>query len=103
VNRRDLIKALAAGGVFVAGELWVPGAAKIFLPPTKIFQMSETITVFEGDTLTVDAAIGHERFFVEVVRPGHERMEMWHGDVFEFNDIGYEYQQIVVDHFERLL
>ncbi len=32
-TRRELMKCLAAGGAVVAGELWVPGARKIFLPP----------------------------------------------------------------------
>ena len=31
-SRRELLKCLAAGGAVVAGELWVPGSTKIFLP-----------------------------------------------------------------------
>lgn len=33
-SRRDLLKCLAAGGAVIAGELWVPGARKIFIPET---------------------------------------------------------------------
>jgi hypothetical protein len=32
VNRRDLLRAIALGGGLVAGEIWIPGARKIFLP-----------------------------------------------------------------------
>ena len=32
MNRRELLKCLAAGGVVVAGELWIPGEKTIFLP-----------------------------------------------------------------------
>ncbi len=35
MNRRDLFKGLAAGGIVVAGELWMPGAKTIFLPPKR--------------------------------------------------------------------
>ena len=30
-SRREILKCLAAGGVIVAGELWIPGARKIFI------------------------------------------------------------------------
>lgn len=32
MNRRDLLKALALGGGLIAGELWIPGKVKHFLP-----------------------------------------------------------------------
>ena len=32
MNRRDLLKGLAAGGIFVAGELWIPGQKLISIP-----------------------------------------------------------------------
>lgn len=36
MNRRSVLRALALGGGLVAGELWVPGARKVFLPARKI-------------------------------------------------------------------
>jgi len=32
MNRRELLLGLAAGGIVVAGELWIPGEKTIFLP-----------------------------------------------------------------------
>jgi len=32
MNRRELLKGLAAGGIFVAGELWIPGQKLISIP-----------------------------------------------------------------------
>lgn len=32
-DRRRFLKMLAAGGAVVAGEMWIPGERKIFLPP----------------------------------------------------------------------
>ena len=32
ITRRELLRAIALGGGIVAGELWVPGARKIFIP-----------------------------------------------------------------------
>lgn len=32
MNRRQLLQALAAGGVIVAGELWIPGRKLISIP-----------------------------------------------------------------------
>lgn len=37
MNRRDLIKYLMAGGVIVAGELWMPGKKLISIPNDRIF------------------------------------------------------------------
>ena len=100
MNRRDLMKALVAGGVIVAGEMWIPGAKKIFLPPASAFLKSEQFTIFTGDTLTVDAAVPHRSFFIEIVRPGHPRLKVRHGESITFDTIGYE--RIEVDHFERI-
>ena len=35
MNRRDVLRAIALGGGIVAGELWIPGARKVFLPPRR--------------------------------------------------------------------
>ena len=43
-TRRDLLKYLAAGGMVVAGELWIPGQTKIFLPPEKVFEGPKVVT-----------------------------------------------------------
>ena len=32
ITRRELLRAIALGGGIVAGELWVPGARKVFIP-----------------------------------------------------------------------
>jgi len=37
MNRRQLLKGLMAGGVIVAGELWVPGKKLISIPSRKVF------------------------------------------------------------------
>ena len=43
MNRRDLLKGLAAGGIFVAGELWIPGQKLISIPtvPEPVFEWSQ--------------------------------------------------------------
>jgi hypothetical protein len=37
MNRRELLKGLMAGGVIVAGELWMPGSKLISIPNGKVF------------------------------------------------------------------
>jgi len=37
MNRRELLKGLMAGGMIVAGELWVPGQKLISIPSDKVF------------------------------------------------------------------
>lgn len=37
MNRRELLKGLMAGGMIVAGELWVPGAKMISIPSKKFY------------------------------------------------------------------
>ena len=37
MNRRDLLKGLAAGGIIVAGELWIPGKKLISIPKPKVY------------------------------------------------------------------
>ena len=100
MNRRELLKVLAAGGIIVAGELWIPGAKKIFLPPKSIWLRQETLVVSDGDTLTVDASIGHSRYFVELVRADGSVREMWHGER-ETNLTGLRETRLV-NHFERV-
>lgn len=49
MNRRDLLKGLAAGGLIVAGELWIPGAKKIFIPSGMRFHTdSDRVTIVES-------------------------------------------------------
>lgn len=38
ITRRELLRAIALGGGIVAGELWVPGARKVFLPTKPRFE-----------------------------------------------------------------
>lgn len=35
-NRRELLKAIGLGGGVIAGELWVPGQRKVFMPSGNI-------------------------------------------------------------------
>jgi len=48
MNRRDLFKCLAAGGMVIAGELWIPGQKLISIPKTKElwFFGEQTIEIF---------------------------------------------------------
>lgn len=41
ISRRELLRAIALGGGIVAGELWVPGARKMFLPSRRILTRDE--------------------------------------------------------------
>lgn len=44
MNRRDLLKGLMAGGMIVAGELWIPGNKLISIPTGKVFKHGPSIT-----------------------------------------------------------
>ena len=44
MNRRELLKGLMAGGVIIAGELWIPGKKLISIPN---YNFSPTILLLE--------------------------------------------------------
>ena len=53
-SRRELLICFMAGGMVVAGKLWIPGPTKIFLPIKKIvrtgiFTVKGTLTVHFED------------------------------------------------------
>ena len=52
-TRRDLLRCLALGGMVVAGELWIPGAKKIFISSSKVFEepkiLAATMTMSENN------------------------------------------------------
>ena len=50
MNRRDLLKGLAAGGIIVAGELWIPGQRLISIPkPLYGTSMAEIMWPFQQE------------------------------------------------------
>lgn len=65
MNRRDFIRGIIAGGVVVAGELWVPGQKLISIPSGKVF--SRYIEFTQGD----------ESYFVEIDANGCSIAELY--------------------------
>lgn len=70
MNRRDLLKGLMAGGVIVAGDLWIPGQKMISIPSGRVFTgvdlaLSEgvcTVQICEalpGDMVRVVRVVAH--------------------------------------------
>lgn len=52
MNRRELLKGLMAGGVIVAGELWIPGQRLISIPSGKVLTGSMFRLDMETQTLS---------------------------------------------------
>lgn len=48
MNRRELLKGLMAGGMIVAGELWIPGQKLISIPSGTVFQHQQFM-IHEGN------------------------------------------------------
>lgn len=38
LGRRRFMKMMMAGGAIIAGDIWIPGEKKIFLPPKKVYK-----------------------------------------------------------------
>lgn len=57
MNRRQLLKALAAGGVMTAAGLWMPGQKLISIPSGKVF-------VLTGSEILVKQQRAHDEFSI---------------------------------------
>jgi len=51
MNRRELLKGLMAGGVIIAGELWIPGAKVISIPSKKAFYGPSIFEMLDDETV----------------------------------------------------
>lgn len=50
MNRRELLKGLMAGGIMIAGDLWIPGQKLISIPSKKIYT-APTLFELSGQTI----------------------------------------------------
>lgn len=60
LSRREFMKAAAAGGMVIAGELWIPGKRLISIPETKPI-------VFESDIVLASYDFGQTFFKLKMV------------------------------------
>ena len=66
-SRREILRAFALGGGFIAGELWIPGAKKIFLPPEKPWTVSLSSPSYEWTGPRVySVIIGNSKYVLPV-------------------------------------